>query len=71
MNIKGVLRFEPNLGPHHHIICRNCGKIIDFDSPELVEYSLKLAKKLKEYDIDTATTTFFGICKICKQQEDS
>jgi len=66
VNVKGISRFEPNLKPHHHIICRRCGKIIDFESKELTDYSLKIVKKLKEFDIDTTNTNFYGICKKCK-----
>jgi Fur family ferric uptake transcriptional regulator len=66
VNIKGVSRFEPNLTPHHHIICRKCGKIIDFESKELTEYSLQIGKKLKEIEIETTNTNFYGICKKCK-----
>jgi Fur family ferric uptake transcriptional regulator len=65
VNIKGISRFEPNLEPHHHIICKNCGKIIDFESKELIDYSLKIAKKLKQMNIESASTNFFGICKEC------
>jgi Fur family transcriptional regulator, ferric uptake regulator len=66
VNIKGISRFEPNLEPHHHIICRNCGKIIDFESKELIDYSLKIAKKLKQINIASASTNFYGICKECQ-----
>jgi Fur family transcriptional regulator, ferric uptake regulator len=65
VNIKGISRFEPNVKPHHHIICKDCGKIIDFNSPELTEYSLKIAKNLKEMKIESANTNFYGICKKC------
>jgi Fur family ferric uptake transcriptional regulator len=65
VNIKGVARFEPNLSPHHHIICRNCGKIIDFESKELTDFSLKLAKSLKDFSIDRTDTSFYGLCKKC------
>jgi Fur family transcriptional regulator, ferric uptake regulator len=68
VNIKGVSRFEPNLEPHHHIICKNCGKIIDFKSKELTDYSLKLAKKLKQMKIDSANTNFYGLCEKCSNK---
>jgi len=68
VNIKGVSRFEPNLTPHHHLICRKCGTIIDFESHELTEYSLHIGKKLKEIDIDTTNTNFYGICRKCKSK---
>ena len=67
VNVKGISRFEPNLKPHHHIICRRCGKIIDFESKELTDYSLKIAKKMREFDVDATNTNFYGICKKCSQ----
>jgi Fur family ferric uptake transcriptional regulator len=67
VNIKGVSRFEANLEPHHHIICKNCSKIIDFKSTELTEYSLKIAKKLKEMKIESANTNFYGVCEDCSK----
>lgn len=68
VNVKGVSRFEPNLKPHHHIICRICGKIFDFESKELTNYSLNIGKKMKEFDIDATNTNFYGICKKCKSK---
>ncbi len=67
VNIKGVSRFEPNLKSHHHMICRQCGKIIDFESRELTEYSLQIGKKLKDIEIDATNTNFYGICSTCKK----
>jgi Fe2+ or Zn2+ uptake regulation protein len=64
VNIKGVSRFEPKMEPHHHIICKTCGKIIDFESKELTDYALKMIEGEKEIVIDRAETTFFGNCKI-------
>jgi Fur family transcriptional regulator, ferric uptake regulator len=65
VDIKGISRFEPNLSQHHHIVCRECGKIIDFDSHELTAYSLKVAHKVKGIKIESASTSFFGICNRC------
>lgn len=65
VNIKGVSRFEPNLEAHHHLICKNCGKIMDFDSKELTEFALKLSEKVKDMRIESTNTNFYGICKKC------
>jgi len=67
VNIKGVSRFEPNIEAHHHLICKKCGKIMDFKSTELLEYSLKIAKKLKEMKIESANTNFYGVCEDCSK----
>lgn len=65
VNVKGVSRFEPNLEAHHHIVCRSCGRILDFKSEELTNYTLSLAKKLKGMKIESATTNFYGLCEKC------
>jgi Fur family ferric uptake transcriptional regulator len=67
VNIKGVSRFEPNLEPHHHLICKKCGRIIDFEAIELTDYALKVAGKIKDMNIESSHTNFFGICKKCKE----
>lgn len=69
VNIKGVARFEPNLSPHHHIICRECGAIIDFESKELTDYAMELAKGIKGVTVDSANTNFYGVCKRCKEKK--
>ncbi|MBD3252556.1 transcriptional repressor [Candidatus Pacearchaeota archaeon] len=66
VNIKGISRFEPNLKPHHHIICKKCGKIIDFESKQLTNFSLEHIKKIKGFNIDGVETNFYGVCKNCK-----
>lgn len=30
-------RFEPNLTPHHHVVCTRCGVVADFDWTEVNE----------------------------------
>ena len=66
VNIKGVSRFEPNIEAHHHLICKTCSTIMDFDSKELTEYSLRLAEKVEDMKIESTNTNFYGICKKCR-----
>jgi Fur family ferric uptake transcriptional regulator len=67
VNIKGVSRFEPNLAPHHHVMCSRCGNISDFESRALTDYSMKAASALKGFYIKAASTNFYGICRRCKR----
>ena len=67
VNIKGVSRFEANLIPHHHIICIGCGKISDYESEKLTEYSLKIAGEIEDFEVETTDTNFYGICKNCTE----
>jgi Fur family ferric uptake transcriptional regulator len=68
VEIKGVSRFEPNLEPHHHIICKKCGRIIDFKSEELTKYLQRISKKFNKMKIESANTNFYGICEKCRNQ---
>jgi Fe2+ or Zn2+ uptake regulation protein len=68
VNIKGVSRFEANLVPHHHIICIGCGKISDYESEELTDYSLKIASDIEDFQVETTDTNFYGFCKECMEE---
>ena len=65
VNVKGVSRYEAKMEPHHHMICKKCEKIIDFKSKDLINYALKIVENQKEFIINNAETTFFGICSNC------
>ncbi|MFX0052939.1 MAG: Fur family transcriptional regulator [Candidatus Hermodarchaeota archaeon] len=67
VNVKGVSRFEAKLKPHHHIICKSCGKIIDFESEELITFALKMIESQKDFVITTTETNFYGFCKTCNE----
>jgi len=68
VNVKGVTRFEANFVPHHHLICRKCGKMDDFQSEELFDYSMKIAEDIVGFSIDSMSTNFYGTCKQCKEE---
>ncbi|MFX0016946.1 MAG: transcriptional repressor [Promethearchaeota archaeon] len=67
VNVKGVSRFEAKMKPHHHIICKSCGKILDFESKKLIVFALKMIDKQKDFVIDTAEANFYGFCKNCEE----
>jgi Fur family peroxide stress response transcriptional regulator len=58
-------RFDPNSGPHHHLICIRCKKIVDIT----VDYALKVPYSFKKgFDIVGSHIEFYGICPECKAQ---
>ena len=63
----GRVRYHPaDKGHHHHLICRQCGRIIDLD--ESVLYPLR-ERLLSEYDFeaDLRHLGIFGLCQRCRQ----
>lgn len=59
-------RYDGNINPHYHFICRICGKVEDIDLPYLAE----LDEKMREdgYDIEGHSMEFYGICSECGQK---
>ena len=61
----GSARFDPNVEtPHHHLVCRSCGKVRDLaaDFPGLT-VSRRAAKG---FAVDSAEVVFRGLCDDCR-----
>jgi len=65
----GVTRYEALYGHEHHdhLICANCGKVVEVYDKKIEELQLKIAKKhhfiLKNHRLD-----MYGICSECKKK---
>ncbi|MCU4184079.1 transcriptional repressor [Acidiferrimicrobium sp. IK] len=59
----GASRFDPNVDPHHHLVCRVCGKIRDLH----VEYpGLDVpANQQQGFAVEDAEVVFRGVCAQC------
>ena len=67
VRVKGVQRYEPKSNPHHHLICRKCGKIMDTQSEELLSHAMNVGKTIKDFYVESANINFYGLCKKCKE----
>ena len=70
----GRSRYEVAEGPgvqhHHHMVCRNCGRIIDCS--ELIDEQEEAIKRLErtvskkhKFKIESHQIQFFGLCEKC------
>ena len=59
-------RFEANTNPHYHLICEECGKIMDFELPIYDDIN-KQAKKKTSFNIHHHKLEFFGVCENCNK----
>jgi Fur family transcriptional regulator, ferric uptake regulator len=50
---------------HHHLICIECRKIIEFVAEDLSDYERTIAKK-NNFQIQSATHQIFGKCTNCQ-----
>jgi Fur family transcriptional regulator, stress-responsive regulator len=61
-------RFESRVGDnHHHLICRNCGRVVDVDCAAGVAPCLTAADA-QGYDIDEAEVVYWGRCSDCRTE---
>lgn len=65
----GPDRFDGDLHPHYHLICKSCGKLVDIDTRAMDGIEKKVSQdtghQIEGYDI-----VFEGVCQEClaKQQ---
>ncbi len=60
-------KYEINAKSHHdHLICTNCGKIIEFMDDEIEKRQDKIAKKNK-FKITSHSMQLYGTCETCQE----
>jgi Fe2+ or Zn2+ uptake regulation protein len=60
-----VVRYESRVGDnHHHVVCRSCGVIADFDCAVGTAHCLT-ASDDHGFAIDEAEVTYRGLCSGC------
>src|SRR4030042_6527406 len=65
----GVCRFEPShLAQHHdHLVCRKCGRIIEFKNDGIEELQRRVAQS-HHFHVDSHELKIFGVCNICQRK---
>lgn len=49
---------------HHHLICRSCGKTVEFEGPEVERRAEEVARSAGFHDV-SHTVEVFGTCEDC------
>ena len=60
----GSSRFDPNVGPHHHVVCTSCGKVRDVPT-EVASVGLPPGEVLG-FVVGAADVVFRGLCASCR-----
>lgn len=50
---------------HHHLICSECGRVVDFTGCSLTELEQRLSRETS-FDIDGHLLEFYGLCPDCR-----
>lgn len=63
----GRFRYHPShKGHHHHLVCRQCGTIIDLDESLLAPLEEALLKKHR-FEADLRHLAISGLCSVCRK----
>jgi Fe2+ or Zn2+ uptake regulation protein len=60
----GTLLWDTRADTHHHMICRNCGRIEDMDTPLDLERARRSAARAG-FQPDRAEVVVSGLCATC------
>lgn len=60
-------RYDIQMDSHAHVICKNCGKIVDIPYPENLKDTLD--KYVGELNFSSAVLSFYNVCEDCKEQK--
>ncbi|PUU95018.1 Fur family transcriptional regulator [Halanaerobium sp.] len=63
-----IVLTEDESHSHHHLLCNNCGKIIEVKMDLLNELE-ELIEKEYNFEIHNHSLKFYGLCKGCKEEE--
>jgi len=60
-----VARYDANLRPHQHLVCRICGTIIDFENARLSSIALPELKS-RDFLAEDLEIRVLGVCGSCR-----
>ena len=76
----GRARYELAEGPqgelhHHHLICRGCGRVVDYtdfieEEVDLLQKTEKGLSKKYNFKIQSHLIQFYGLCAECRKREE-
>lgn len=61
-------RYDANMRAHAHIICNDCGKIIDIENTFNIEID---HEQRKGFEIVSSELNFYGMCPNCSMKRNS
>ena len=61
-------RFDGKIDRHHHLICRECNRVIDVQSKKLDELRLPPSQR-QGFEIEDYSVHFTGVCRSCREDK--
>ena len=54
--------------PHHHLICRKCGEVVQVDHTLAKAFFAKIEREC-QFTVETDHLALFGLCQECREKE--
>lgn len=64
----GSSRFDPNVDPHHHLVCTRCGKVRDLYAD--FGFLQVPVQQRQGFAVGSAEVVFRGLCGACRRTSD-
>ena len=52
---------------HHHLVCRDCGRTVEVDGPEVESWAAAVARR-HGFTAVSHTVEVFGVCRPCRRR---
>jgi Fur family peroxide stress response transcriptional regulator len=60
-------RYDADVAPHDHFVCRDCGLLLDIErAPEAISSEKRL--RAQGHRIDNRILEFIGVCRSCRRR---
>jgi Fur family peroxide stress response transcriptional regulator len=59
-----VVRFDPTVGRHHHLVCERCGRLVDLDDSQVPRVPIPDPGDTG-FEVRDYTVSFSGLCSSC------
>lgn len=60
-------RYDADVAPHDHFVCRDCGLLLDIErAPEAISSERRL--RARGHRIDNRILEFIGVCRSCRRR---
>ena len=67
-NVEGKDRFDANIEPHAHLVCRACGAVMDLDIPGDMAFQCRSLAQQNKIELDLGSLHFEGLCPACRER---
>ena len=67
--VNGQERYDGDVSPHSHFICKGCGGVYDLPQPKALERLDQTVSQQYGFAVENCELTFHGLCGQCRGEQ--